>query len=159
MNKKVLIISLIVFLLDQISKILANTFLIDNQVSIIPNFFNLTYARNTGGAWSILSNNSIFLIIISLILFVILVLFFKKFKNNTRNNLAFAFLYGGLWGNLINRLINGYVIDFIDFKIFNYNYPIFNIADIFIVVGILLLIIAIIKGEDNEVKSRTRNKW
>ena len=62
--------------------------------------------------------------------------------------MAFGLLYGGIIGNLIDRMLYGYVIDFLDFKIFNFNYPVFNIADIGIVIGILLLIIAIFKKED-----------
>ena len=71
-----------------------------------------------------------------------------NFKNNFRNNMAFGLLMGGIIGNLIDRLFLGYVRDFLAFRIFNYNYPVFNLADTFIVVGVILLIIAIIKGED-----------
>ncbi|MBR1416637.1 MAG: signal peptidase II [Bacilli bacterium] len=158
MNKKVLIISLIILIIDQLTKILVSTFISSNSIVIIPNFFYLTFARNTGAAWSILNNNQLFLIALSVVLFILLFIFKKNFKNNNRNNIAFALLYGGIWGNLLNRIFNGYVIDFLDFKIFDYDYPIFNIADIAIVIGIILLVVAIIKGEDNEVISRRRNK-
>ena len=63
-------------------------------------------------------------------------------------------LYAGIFGNFIDRLFHGYVIDFLDFKIFNYDFPIFNFADICIVVGTFLVIIAIFRGEDNENNSR-----
>ena len=78
----------------------------------------------------------------------------KKFKNNKRNIIAFSCIYGGLIGNLIDRIFHGYVIDFIDFYIFNYNYPIFNIADASICIGVCLLIYSIYLGEDNEVSSK-----
>lgn len=77
----------------------------------------------------------------------------KKFKENKRNIIAFSLLIGGLLGNLIDRIIHGYVIDFIDFYIFNYNYPIFNIADVCICIGVFILLYSIYLGEDNENSS------
>ena len=148
MNKKEFIISLIVLFIDQLSKILVQMFLINNTITIIPSFFQLNYSLNTGAAWSILNNHTIILIIISLILLFILFIFKKNFKQNKRNELAFGFLIGGIMGNLLDRVFKGYVIDFLDFNIFGYDYPIFNFADIFIVVGIFLLIFAILRGED-----------
>ena len=68
--------------------------------------------------------------------------------------MSFSFLYSGILGNLIDRVFRGYVIDFLDFNIFGYDYPVFNFADICIVFGIILMIIAIIKKEDlNENRS------
>ena len=54
---------------------------------------------------------------------------------------GYSFIIGGAIGNLIDRIMYGYVVDFLDFKIFGYNYPIFNLADTFIVVGMFILII------------------
>ena len=71
-----------------------------------------------------------------------------SFKKNRRNNIAFGLILGGIFGNLIDRILKGYVIDFLDFKIFNYDYPVFNIADIAIVVGVILLGYAILRKED-----------
>ena len=156
MNKKVFVIAITILIIDQLSKMIANTYLIDNIITIIPNFFKLEYALNTGAAWSILNNQQFILIIISIILMIILFMFHNNFKKNLRNDLAFGFLFGGIWGNLVDRLFHGYVIDFLSFKIFNYDYPIFNIADIMVVFGIILLVIAIFKGEDNENSSRKR---
>ncbi len=155
MNKKTLIISLIVLFIDLLTKYLAYKFF-QTPIVIIPNFFQLNYAINTGAAWSILSNHTYLLNIVSIIIFILIFMYSKSFKNNLRNNIAFSLIYGGILGNVLNRLFNSYVIDFIDFKIFNYDYPIFNIADMCVVIGIILLIVAIIKGEDNENKSRTR---
>jgi signal peptidase II len=155
MNKKVLIISLIVLFIDIITKYIAYM-CFQTPISIIGNVFRFNYAINTGAAWSILSNQTILINIISIVILFIIYRYSKHFKVNNRNILAFSFIYGGILGNLLNRLFTNYVIDFIDIKIFNYDYPIFNIADSAIVIGIILLIVAIIKGEDNENKGRNR---
>ena len=153
MNKKILIITIIVFIIDQLSKCLASLYL-KSPIIIINNFFKLNYATNTGAAFSILSNHHILLVLSSVVLMYVLYKFSTSFKGILRNNIAFGLLYGGILGNLFNRLFNSYVIDFLDFKIFNYDFPIFNIADVCIVISVILLIYAIIKGEDNEVSSR-----
>ena len=85
----------------------------------------------------------------------LLVYYQTKFVLNNRNILAFGILYGGIIGNLIDRIFYGRVIDFLDFTIFGYDFPVFNFADICIVSGIFLIIIAIYKKEDiNEVSSK-----
>ena len=82
----------------------------------------------------------------------------NSFKKNTRNNIAFSIMLAGIAGNLVDRVCLGYVRDFLDFNIFGYSYPVFNLADTFIVIGVILLIIAIIKGEDkNGSSSKGRN--
>ena len=74
---------------------------------------------------------------------------------NNRNIFAFSLLIGGIIGNLIDRVIYGYVIDFLDFNIFGYDAPIFNIADTCIWIGAFLLFYAIMKREDiNEIDSK-----
>lgn len=149
MNKKILLIFVITLFLDQLTKSLVQAFIkLEYSLEIIKNFFSLTYVNNYGAAWSILSNKNTFLIIISIISLVIIYRFMYVFNKNKRNSVAFGLLFGGISGNLIDRTLLGYVRDFLDFKIFNYNYPIFNIADCAVVIGVILLIIAIFKGED-----------
>ena len=121
---------------------------LSHSITIINNFFYLTKVYNYGASWSVLSGYNIILIIITIIMLIILYFYQKKFRENKRNILAFGLLYGGILGNLLNRIVYGYVIDFLDFKIFNYDFPVFNFADTFIVFGLILLIIAIIKKED-----------
>lgn len=151
MNKKTYIIAVLVLIIDQISKTLIETFFkLNDSVQVIKDFFYITVVHNTGGAWSIFSNHSYLFIIASVIAIILLIKFMFGFKNNLRNNIAFAFLFGGIFSNLADRIFLGYVRDFLDFKLFGYNYPIFNIADITIVVGVILLIVAVIKGEDHK---------
>ena len=149
MKKKVFIISFIVLIIDEISKLIIEAILpLNNSIKIINNFFNLTYVHNEGAAWSILNGQRFILIIISLLALIFLYKYLHDFKENKRNTLAFGLLFGGIIGNLFDRLIFGYVRDFLDFKIFGYNYPIFNISDICIFLGTILLLIATFKGED-----------
>ena len=151
MNKKVFIISMITLIIDQISKLLATIFLdLNTPKMIINNFFYLNLCHNTGIAWSLLNNKRILIIILTIIALIIIIRYIKSFKNNIRNTISFGLLIGGLLGNLIDRTFYGYVIDFLDFYIFKYDYPVFNLADIFIVISILLLIISIIKGDDED---------
>ena len=149
MNKKTYAIAIFILILDQVSKSLVEIyFKLNESIRVIKDFFYITVVHNTGGAWSILDNYSYLFIILSLVALVILIKFMFNFKNNLRNNIAFACMVGGILSNLADRIFLGYVRDFLDFKIFGYDYPIFNIADIAIVFGVFLLIIAIIKGED-----------
>lgn len=148
MNRKIFIVAVISLFLDQISKIIVSVFLNFESLVILPNFFSLHYLENYGAAWSIFNYRVEFLIFVSFIALVILFRYLYSFKLNTRNTIAFGLLFGGICGNLIDRLFIGYVRDFLSFKLFHYNYPIFNLADVFIVIGVFLLIIAIFKGED-----------
>ena len=111
------------------------------------------YTKNYGAAWSILNNQRIVLILVSLIFLVALFVYSFRFKSNIRNKIAFGLVFGGLLGNLLDRIIYGYVRDFISLQFGSYQYPIFNIADIAIVIGIIFIIIAIIKKEDVYAKN------
>lgn len=156
MKKKIAILSILLLIIDIITKYLIDiNFNLLETKEIIPNFFSITKVYNYGASWNILSGFRFLLIVISIIIIIALVLYQKKFKINTRNIIGFSLLYGGIMGNLLNRIFNGYVIDFLDFFILGYDYPVFNFADIYIVCGIILLGIAIIKKEDiNEDSSR-----
>lgn len=157
MNKKTYAIAIFILLLDQLSKSLVEIyFKLNESFVVIKNFFRVTVAHNTGGAWSILNNYSYLFVIFSVIALVVLIRFMFQFKNNIRNNIAFACTVAGIMSNLADRLFLGYVRDFLDFQILGYDYPIFNIADIAIVIGVFLLIIAIIKGEDKKDASSSK---
>lgn len=149
MKRKSIFIAIIVFLFDQLIKVIVNKSLYYGALkSIIPNFLYLTLVYNEGAAWSILSGSRIFLIIISVICFICLLMYESKFKNERRISFAFGLIYGGLLGNLFDRIRLGYVIDYLKFYIINYEFPIFNLADTALVIGFLILIISIIKGSD-----------
>ena len=146
----IIYLSILLFIVDQISKILTVKLIeINKGIEIIKNFFYLTYTHNTGAAFSILTGQRILLILIATIILIILFNYIRKNKVKEKIDiLAFSLIIGGSLGNLIDRIVRGYVVDFIDTKIFGYNFPIFNLADTFIVIGVFLLIIILSRKED-----------
>lgn len=149
MKKKSGIIALVIFVFDQLIKIIIDkSFYYGILKPIIPNLFYITKVYNDGAAWSTLSGARFLLIGISLGALIFLYFYQREFKTNKRNVLAFGLIYGGLLGNLLDRIRLGYVIDYLKVYIGSYEAPIFNLADISIVLGFMLLLIAILKGED-----------
>lgn len=154
--KKIAIISLICIAIDQIIKAAVVTNMeFANSINVINNFFRLTYLQNTGAAWSILSGNRIFLVAITLIaLIIIYYVFIKDKKLKSHEMIFYGVLLGGILGNLVDRVRFGYVIDYLDFNIFSYHYPVFNFADICIVISIIILLIIGLKEDKNGNNSR-----
>lgn len=139
-------------LLDQISKVIAINNLVEGRsITLINKFFYWTLCYNTGGAWSIFSDNTIMLVVISIIALCLIVYTLFKSKSKLYDIAASVFM-GGLIGNLIDRVSKGKVTDFIDFVIFGYDFPVFNIADIFIVVSAVVILIAVFKEEKENGK-------
>ena len=150
---KSFILTIILVIIDLTVKLIIKNTMIPNQsITIINNFFYLTYVKNTGAAWSILSGRKIFLIIFSLIVIISIIYYIIKRKDyNKLELIGYSVVLSGAIGNLIDRIIYGYVIDYLDFYIFNYDYPIFNIADILIVIGIIIIFISY-GGRDEKKK-------
>ena len=138
-----IILTILVILVDFFSKYIVSKLMTVNEtINLIDNFFRITYVKNTGAAFSIFSNNTILVIIISIVVIGFLLFYIYKNKgNNKLENVSYAFILGGAISNLIDRLVYGYVIDFLDFEILSYNAPIFNLADTFIVIGVILFLI------------------
>ncbi len=140
MNKlKFLIVSILIIIFDQISK-----FYFTNKNIIIAEFLSFRYVENTGAAFSILQNQRFLLILISIIVFFVFLYYFKKIENKTAL-IGISFLLGGIIGNLIDRVYFGYVKDFIDLKI----WPVFNIADSFNTLGVILILYYLVYLEKN----------
>lgn len=155
--KSVIIISIIAivsFVVDLVTKTFANNSLVVLQRNVVVNnFFYITLCYNTGGAWSILSGNVTILIIISLIALGVVIYSMIKSKTDFYKYSSALFI-GGLIGNLYDRIVYSKVIDFLDFVVFGYDFPVFNIADCCICVGVVLMLIAIIREEKNDGKDR-----
>lgn len=156
MNKKedIYKVTIGVFVFDQLIKYYIHKFMeLNTSIKVIPNFFNILYVQNKGAAFSILENYSFLIIIISVVFLVVLDQYIKKEKSfNKLSIIALGMIMGGIFGNLMDRIIYHSVIDYLSFTIFNYSFPVFNLADIGITVGVALLIInELIKiRKDNE---------
>ena len=146
-----IILTIIFFLVDFCSKLLVSNLIgVHDSIVVINKFFNISYFRNTGGAWSILSNHTWLLIVFSLLIIVFIIGYIRKNKVNKRLELiGYSMILGGSIGNLFDRIVYGYVIDFLDFNIFGYSFPIFNLADTFIVLGVFMLLFDSFRGKRN----------
>lgn len=150
MKKKVLIISFITLSIDLTTKFLIFSLdKFEDSVVVINNFFKITPVKNFGAAFSTFEHMNLLLITISVIILIYLLLSINKVKNTKLNGLSYGLLIGGLLGNLFDRMVFGYVRDFLSFKIWKFNFAIFNIADVGIVVGIFMILILSIIREKN----------
>lgn len=139
--------------LDQYTKsIVLNYFELYESKTIIDGFFSLTYVQNFGAGFSIMQNaRTTFLIITPICLIGFTYLFIKS--NDKLSKTALLLMISGTIGNFIDRIVRVYVVDFLDFIIFGWDFPIFNVADIFLTIGVCLYIIALIKEEkDAKIK-------
>ena len=153
MKKKVYIISFIIFIIDLLSKILVLG--IDKTpITIINNFFYINKIFNTGAAFSLFTGNNFILIIIAI---AVLIYIDRKVIEDIKSKISvisISMLIGGIIGNLFDRIVYGKVIDFLSFKFGTYSFPVFNLADTFICIGIFLLIVGFLRGDLNGNKSR-----
>lgn len=137
---------LLLVMLDQISKLLVVNYL-NEEIIFIDNFFSFTFIKNYGAAFGIFGGNTLFLILITILL--IMYLLYDTYKNiDKKINIIFNILIiSGALGNLIDRIFREYVVDFISFILFNNQMPVFNIADILVTFGVIGLIFTIFKEE------------
>lgn len=155
-KSKIFSIYLITCIIDQIVKlVLRFNMEVGDSIDIIPNFFKLEYLQNTGAAFSSFEGMRYVLIIVSLIIFMLIIKYIKKNEISRKTEIiSLGMILGGLVGNLIDRVLCGYVIDYLSFNIFGYSFAVFNLADSFIVVGVILLTIDMILVE---VEKRKKN--
>ncbi len=134
-----LIFILLIIGLDQLTKsILNNNLVLNSPYPVIKGFFYLTLVHNRGAAFGILKNQLLLFILSSLLAVVLIAINLKRSKTGKKfslNNLALGLILSGAIGNLIDRLFFGYVIDFLDFRV----WPVFNLADSAITVGAVIL--------------------
>ena len=153
---KIMIYSLSITLIDQISKFIVLITLGFNQsIRIIPNILNFTLVKNNGAAFSLLSNSTPFLTFISILTSLILIgIIFISPPKSYWNFIGITYLLGGTIGNGIDRLFKGFVVDFLE--LVPVNFPIFNIADISINIAIICFIVDIFLTKDHSRKSHKK---
>lgn len=140
--KKIILISILTLIIDIFTKqIVLNTLIEDQSITIIKDFFSITFAKNTGVAFSFLEGRIPFIIIMTTIVIFFILKYLKTTTINKYESICYGLIIGGAIGNLIDRIIYGYVIDFFDFNLLGYSFPIFNLADTAIVIGVIILFI------------------
>jgi signal peptidase II len=153
------VITTVVVTLDQITKIcIERNFRVEELLTVIPNFLNIHYIINTGAAFGIMSRLSSgskvpFLIGVSIVaMLLILYLFVMAKKDKTLYIISLSLVFSGAIGNLIDRILLGGVRDFINMHIYRLHWPVFNIADSAISIGIGLLAYELLIAEPKREK-------
>ena len=171
-KSRLLVISLLIILLDQLSKTAVVYYLqIGESTSVLGNFFRLTYILNPGGVFgSKLGSQNFYTIVAVLALIVTSWFFFKTKSKETWLRVGLCMVLGGAVGNLIDRLRFGEVVDFLDFDFFNISlapskilffnfpgfyldrWPVFNLADSFVLIGMVLIIACLLKSKEKSLE-------
>ena len=151
-----LLISLAVLFLDQWTKgLITRLFDVHQSSTVIANFFDITYVRNSGAAFGLFASvdSSLKAIILNtvavLVFFVVSGYALRTSHKSVRLQTGFALILGGAVGNLLDRVRFGYVVDFLDFSIGSHHWPAFNVADSAICVGVGLLFLDMLKAEED----------
>ncbi len=149
-------ITIPVVVLDQATKIFVKTHMeLYQSIPIVRNFLDITYTQNPGAAFSMLSEappwvrEALLMLLASAAILVLLVLIVRA-ERVSASSVAFAMILGGASGNLIDRAIRGRVIDFVRVHYYDLNYPVFNVADSAISIGVALIVLAAIFGESDD---------
>ena len=150
---KYYLLSFIIVLIDQVSKYLTQAYVdIGQQIEWIPGLLSITHIHNTGAAWSILEGQMWFFYIITVIVVVMIIYYMQQMKNEPLLKTGLAFILGGAVGNFIDRLMHQYVIDMIQLDFIDF--PIFNLADTALTIGVILLFIQYIFLDRQEKESK-----
>lgn len=149
-----IVIIIIVNIIDRLSKIWSLKNLKEgSDIVIIKDIFSLSYLENRGAAWGIFQGKTKFLLIISIIIIIGMIYFIFKYKpKNILMRISLSFIIGGAVGNMYDRMVHKYVVDFIYFHYKDiYSFPTFNVADMSVVLGTILLALCLIKDDNNGI--------
>jgi signal peptidase II len=154
-------ITIPVILLDQATKLFVQAHMaLYESIAIIPNYLDITYTLNPGAAFSMLADapvwvRTMFLLSMACAAIVVLAVMIVRAERVSISSVAFALILGGAIGNLIDRAVRGRVIDFMRAHYYDLNYPIFNVADSAISIGVALIFFTLFFGSDDEPKPNT----
>jgi len=149
------VLALVTIIIDQWTKWLIVKYMdMYESVSIIDGFFSITSHRNEGAAWGILQGQMTFFYIITVIVIIGIIYSLQKYaKESALLAISLSIILGGAIGNFIDRIFRKEVVDFLDVMIFSYDFPIFNIADSCLTIGVILFFIATIIDEKKRKKT------
>lgn len=140
----IIIISLLI--LDQVVKFETRLNLnLGQEVKLIPKLLSITYLQNTGAAWSFMQGNSVFFLLVAFGAILIFIYLLYKYQSNKLISLGIALMLTGTMGNLIDRIKFGFVTDMFKFDFINF--PIFNIADMCLTFGVMILLFQLLTEE------------
>lgn len=137
------LIALAVILIDQVTKwMIVKEMYYGQSITVIENFLYITSHRNRGAAWGILQGQMWFFYLITVVVVVGLIIYIQKLKKQDKwFGIALALMLCGAIGNFIDRVVRKEVVDFVNTYIFTYDFPIFNVADSALVVGVIIMFI------------------
>ena len=146
MKRKHIVAFILILLVDQITKMaVASNMELFESIDVIAGFFAITYVQNTGAAWSLMEGGSMVLFyMITIVALGIMGAYYKSAESDPLSKWGIVLMIGGTLGNFVDRLRLQYVVDFFDFNIFGYDFPVFNVADIFLCLGVGVLILSYI---------------
>lgn len=158
-----LLLFVFLLVLDQITKYLAIERLMgQGKKIIIPKLLSLTYLENTGAVWGIFQDKTAFLIILTSLVFCLVLFFYFRIPMERRYlpiRLTVVFVAAGALGNILDRIRYGYVVDFLNFEFIDF--PVFNVADIYITVSVFVILILVLffyKEEEEQEGELTADK-
>jgi len=147
------IVVLAIIVLDQVTKLwILQTMDLGDSITVIDGFFDITSHRNQGSAWGMFQGEMTFFYITTIFAYGFFIYLAKDmdFKQKPIYTIAVILLFAGTTGNFIDRLRFQEVVDFLDFLIFGYDFPIFNVADMALVVGAIALGVDVVFGGHHE---------
>jgi len=150
------LVTLPVLVLDQVTKLLVSSRMeLFESIAIIPHWVDITYTRNSGAAFSMFTNlpgwfRGTFLAGLALVAIVVLIALIARSDGLTLTTLAFALILAGASGNLIDRGLRGQVIDFVRVHYYEWNYPVFNVADSAITIGVALIVLSSLRSSKQD---------
>jgi len=147
------VIAILAFAVDQLIKWSVATYMdIGQKIPLIPGFIQLTSIRNRGAAFGILQNQRLFFIVVTAIVLIGIIIYLYKISRKQKFLAsALALIFGGALGNFVDRAFNGEVVDMLEFTFINY--PVFNMADVFIVTGVVMVMIDTLRASGTEKAS------
>ncbi|OCA89698.1 MULTISPECIES: signal peptidase II [unclassified Bacillus (in: firmicutes)] len=142
------LIALLIIMIDQFTKWLVVKYMtLGESIPIIENFLYITSHRNRGAAWGILQGQMWFFYIVTTVVIIGIVFYIRKFSTDKLTGISLGLILGGAIGNFIDRIFRNEVVDFVHTYIFSYSFPVFNVADSALCIGVGLLVIAMFMEE------------